>query len=195
MTHFHKFGHLKGYCSHSSHVYHTAVNIDGDGFELALSQQLTEKFDIDSDESISALNIWVVLWLKFPRNLDTVSGVTQILNGVNGDNDKNCPIIGWSCRSLRYMDEMRFYLSWAALRPQFAVRRRSLRSRRLLARFDNHRPNPSEKAFNFYLSTILGGKVLCKKFSTIQLTFKKPSENPFFIQRTSEFLKTHIPNR
>ena len=28
-------------------IYHTAVNIDGDGFELALSQELSEEFEID----------------------------------------------------------------------------------------------------------------------------------------------------
>jgi hypothetical protein len=28
-------------------IYHTAVHIDGDGFELALSQELSEEFDID----------------------------------------------------------------------------------------------------------------------------------------------------
>ena len=42
-------------------IYHTAVNIDGDGFELALSQELSEEFEIDSDVSIRSLSIWVVL--------------------------------------------------------------------------------------------------------------------------------------
>ena len=42
-------------------IYHTAINIDGDGFELALSQKLSEEIEIDSDVSIRSLNIWVVL--------------------------------------------------------------------------------------------------------------------------------------
>ncbi len=42
-------------------IDHTAVNIDGDGFELALSQELSEEFEIDSDVSIRSLSIWVVL--------------------------------------------------------------------------------------------------------------------------------------
>ena len=38
-------------------IYHTAVNIYSDGFELALSQELSEEFEIDSDVSIRSLSI------------------------------------------------------------------------------------------------------------------------------------------
>jgi hypothetical protein len=33
-------------------IYHTAVNIDGDGFELALSQELSEEFEIDFSQHL-----------------------------------------------------------------------------------------------------------------------------------------------
>jgi hypothetical protein len=33
-------------------IYHTAGNIDGDGFELALSQELSEEFDIDLSQRL-----------------------------------------------------------------------------------------------------------------------------------------------
>jgi hypothetical protein len=33
-------------------IYHTAVNIDGDGFELALSQELSEEFEIDLSQHL-----------------------------------------------------------------------------------------------------------------------------------------------
>ena len=36
-------------------IYHTAVNIDGDGFELALSQELSEEFEIDFSQHLGGL--------------------------------------------------------------------------------------------------------------------------------------------
>jgi hypothetical protein len=36
-------------------IYHTAVNIDGDGFELALSQKLSEEFEIDFSQHLGGL--------------------------------------------------------------------------------------------------------------------------------------------
>ena len=42
-------------------IYHTAINIDGNGSKLALSQQLSEEFEIDPDVFIRSLSIWVVL--------------------------------------------------------------------------------------------------------------------------------------
>jgi hypothetical protein len=35
--------------------YHTAVNIDGDGFGLALSQELSEEFEIDFSQQLGVL--------------------------------------------------------------------------------------------------------------------------------------------
>ena len=36
-------------------IYPTAVNIDGDGFELALSQKLSEEFEIDFSQHLGGL--------------------------------------------------------------------------------------------------------------------------------------------
>ena len=36
-------------------IYHTAINIDGDGFELALSQKLSEEVEIDFSQHLGGL--------------------------------------------------------------------------------------------------------------------------------------------
>ena len=46
-------------------IYHTAVNIDGDGFELALSQELSEEFEIDLSQHLGGLGAEVSQKLRY----------------------------------------------------------------------------------------------------------------------------------
>jgi hypothetical protein len=57
-------------------IYHTAVNIDGDGFELALSQELSKEFEIDFP-FIDQGNI-LSYRNSFPQDFIMLSGVAVI---------------------------------------------------------------------------------------------------------------------